>query len=452
MLAERGKPVAKVTTRRNAARGRGTSPGRGQARPPVREPQTPGHVMELEINAVGGQGDGVAAGPVFVPLTLAGEQVCAEVRGDRGELQAVLRASPQRVSPPCPHFGDCGGCALQHWDTGPYLAWKAEEILRALGREGLETEILPTFATPPGSRRRLALHARKAGRGAEIGFKARRSWRLAAIDSCTVADPRLVAAFPALARLAAPFLEHPKSAPTLHVTLTDTGLDIDISGVERRSGGLSADARMIAAEAASAADFARVTMASEIVYQARQPIVRLGPATVALPAGAFLQATREAEAAMADFAVAAAVGARGIADLYCGAGTFTFRLASIAPVIAADAAGPAVRALSSAIAGAPGLKSITAETRDLDRRPVLAEELKKIDVALFDPPRAGAIEQTAQLARSGVARVIGVSCNPATFARDARVLVDAGFTLERVLPVDQFLWSPHIELVGVFSR
>ncbi|MGA0600800.1 class I SAM-dependent RNA methyltransferase [Caulobacter sp. KR2-114] len=408
--------------------------------------------MELEIGAVGAQGDGVAPGPVFVPLTLAGERVGAEVRGDRGELTAVLRASPQRVSPPCPHFGDCGGCALQHWDTAPYLVWKAEEIRRALGREGLESDILPAFATPPGSRRRLALHARKAGQGAQIGFKARRSWRLAAIDSCTVADPRLVAAFPALARLAAPFLEHPKSAPTLHVTLTDTGLDIDITGVERRSGGLSADARMIAAEVAAAADFARVTLAGEIVYQARQPVVRLGPAAVALPAGAFLQATREAEAAMAGFAVEAAAGARGIADLYCGAGTFTFRLAAIAPVLAADAAGPAVRALSSAVAGAPGLKPITAETRDLDRRPVLAEELKKVDVALFDPPRAGAAEQTAQLARSGVARVIGVSCNPATFARDARTLVDAGFVLQRVLPVDQFLWSPHIELVGVFSR
>jgi len=408
--------------------------------------------MDLEIAAVGGQGDGVAPGPIFVPLTLAGEQVSAEVRGDRGELKSVLRASADRVTPPCPHYGDCGGCALQHWDAGPYLAWKAEEVRRALGRERLETEILPAFATPPGSRRRLALHARKLGQGAQIGFKARRSWRLAAIDSCTVAHPALVAAFPALARLAAPFLEHPKSAPTLHVTLTDTGLDIDITGVERRSGGLSADARMAAAEAASAADFARVTMAGEIVYQARQPVVRLGPAAVALPAGAFLQATREAEEAMAAFAVSAAAGARGIADLFCGAGTFTFRLASIAPVLAADAAGPAVRALTSAIAGAPGLKAITAETRDLDRRPVLAEELKRVDVALFDPPRAGAAEQAAQLARSGVARVIGVSCNPATFARDARTLANAGFTLDRVLPVDQFLWSPHIELVGVFSR
>ncbi|MBS0412570.1 MAG: class I SAM-dependent RNA methyltransferase, partial [Proteobacteria bacterium] len=351
-----------------------------------------------------------------------------------------------------PHFGDCGGCALQHWAMAPYLDWKGEQVRRALAREGLETEVLPAFATPAGARRRVALHARREGQGAVVGFKARRSWRLAHIRACPVADPALVAAFPNLERLAAPFLEHPKSAPTLHVTLTDTGLDIDITGVERRSGGLSADARMIAAEVASAADFARVTLAGEIVYMARQPMVRLGPASVALPAGAFLQASPHAERAIADFALDAAAGAHRIADLYCGVGTFTFRLAQIAPVLAADAAGPAVRALTAAMASAPGLKPIAAETRDLDRRPVLADELKKVDVALIDPPRAGAAEQTAQVAKSAVARVIGVSCNPATFARDARVLVDAGFRLERVLPVDQFLWSPHIELVSVFSR
>jgi 23S rRNA (uracil1939-C5)-methyltransferase len=409
--------------------------------------------MDLDIAAVGAQGDGLVAGrPIFVPLTLAGERVAAQVRGDRAEVTAILRPSPERTQPPCPHFGDCGGCALQHWDLAPYLAWKGEQVRLALGRERIETDILPAFATPPGARRRLALHARREGQGAVIGFKARRSWRLARIDSCTVADPALVAAFPALERLAAPFLEHPKSAPTLHVTLTDTGLDIDVTGVERRSGGLSADARMIAAEVASAADFARVTLAGEVVYMARQPMVRLGPASVALPAGAFLQAAPQAERAIADFAVAAAAGAHRIADLYCGVGTFTFRLAEIAPVLAADAAGPAVRALSAAMASAPGLKPIAAETRDLDRRPVLAEELKRVDVALIDPPRAGAFEQTAQLAKSKVARVIGVSCNPATFARDARALVDAGFALERVLPVDQFLWSPHIELVSVFSR
>ncbi len=410
-----------------------------------------GALAETVIETMGAQGDGVA-GSIFAPLTLPGEKVRLLVEGDRGELVEVLSPSPDRVAPPCPHFGDCGGCALQHWASGPYLAWKVEQIRLALARVGLETEIHPPFAAAPGSRRRLALHARRAGRAVVLGFKARRSWRLVATDTCVVADPRLVAALPALREIAAPFLEHPKSAPTLHITATLTGLDIDVTGVERRSGGLSADARMRAAMAASEADVARVTMAGEVVYEARPALVKAGAATVALPPGAFLQAVPAAERVMTDFAVEAATGAKAIADLYCGVGAFTFPLAAVAPVIAADASAPAIAALKAASASAPGLKTIRAEARDLDRRPLLAEEMKKIDVVVSDPPRAGAAVQCGQIARSSVARVIGVSCNPVTFARDAKILADAGFRLDRVLPVDQFLWSPHIELVGVFSR
>jgi 23S rRNA (uracil1939-C5)-methyltransferase len=422
-------------------------------RPPAfrQGPRPYSEPAELTIETVGAQGDGIA-GKVFAPLTLPGERVLARIDGDRAQVLEILEASPERVTPPCPHFGDCGGCALQHWASEPYLAWKVEQIRLALAWVRLETEILAPFAAAPATRRRLALHARREGRAAVVGFKARRSWRLAAIDACVIADPRLVAALPALRRIAEPFLEHPKSAPTLHVTQTLTGLDIDVTGVERRSGGLSADARLRAADAAAQADVARVTLAGEAVYAARPALVAMGAATVALPPGAFLQATPQAEAAMTAFAVTAAVGARRIADLYCGVGAFTFPLAALAPVLAADAAAPAVVALTSAIASAPGLKPIAGQARDLDRRPILAQELKGIDVVLFDPPRAGAAVQCGELGRSAVSRVIGVSCNPATFARDARTLADAGFRLERLLPVDQFLWSPHVELVGVFSR
>ncbi|MBC6981797.1 class I SAM-dependent RNA methyltransferase [Caulobacter sp. 17J80-11] len=413
----------------------------------------PARVEELEILSVGGQGDGVAAGHVFVPLTLPGERARVRVEGDRGEVLELLEASPERIAPVSPHYGECGGCALQHWAAEPYLAWKREQVRLALGRERLETEIADTIACPPASRRRLALHARPGkGGGAALGFKARRSWRLVEITSCPVADPALVRALPGLRALAAAFLEHPKSAPTLHVTATLSGLDVDVTGVERKSGGLSADRRMQAAEAAAAADLARVTMSGEIIYMARQPTVRFGPATVALPAGSFLQATPQAEEAMARLTLDAVAGAGRLADLFCGAGTFTFRMAELAPVFAADAHEPAVRALKSAIATAPGLKPITAETRDLFRAPVVAEEMKKIDAIVFDPPRAGAAAQTLEIARSKAATVVGISCNPATFARDARVLVNAGFQLEKVTPVDQFLWSPHIEVVGVFRR
>lgn len=401
---------------------------------------------------MGAQGDGVTADGLFVPLSLPGEKACIRVEGGRGEIVEILQNSPDRVSPPCPHFGDCGGCALQHWAAGPYLDWKRGRIIESLSREGLETEVLPTWAAAPGTRRRLALHARAGRGGAILGFKARRSWRLVPIETCLVADPRLVRALPALRALAAPFLEHPKSAPTLHVTLTRTGLDVDVTGVERKSGGLSADARLRAAEAAQAGDFARVTLAGEMVYLARQPIVTLGPAQVALPAGSFLQAVPAAETVMADFAVEAAAGAERIADLFCGVGTFTFRLAQVGAVTAADSSAPAIAALKSAAGAATGLKSVVAEARDLVRRPMLAREMAKIDVAVFDPPRAGALEQAREIALSAVPRVVGVSCNPGTFARDARILCDAGFRLERVLPVDQFLWSPHVELAAVFSR
>ena len=410
----------------------------------------------LTIARVGGQGDGIAetaAGPVFAPLTLPGETVRAEVRDGRAEVVEIVTASPDRIAPVSPHYGDCGGCSLQHWASGPYLDWKREQVRLALAREGIETEIEPTVAVPPGTRRRLALHARRGEDGRVIlGFKARKSWRLVEVNACPVADPRLVAAFPALARVAEPFLEHPKSAPTLHVTLTLTGLDVDVTGVERRSGGLSRDAQMRAIQAAGAADLARLSLAGDTLVMSRQPQVAFGPASVPLPPGGFLQAVPEAEAAMVARAVEAVRGAKKIADLFCGAGTFTFPLATVAPVLAADSAAASIAALKAGLGTAKGLKPITAEARDLFRRPLAPYDLRSCDSIVLDPPRAGALDQTAQLGGTKAHTVVYVSCNPVTFARDARVLIDAGFRLERVTPVDQFLWSAHVELVGVFRR
>ncbi len=399
---------------------------------------------------MGAQGDGVSSEGLFVPLTLPGERVRARREGDRAELIAIEQASPDRVIAPCPHFGDCGGCALQHWAREPYLDWKRDQVRLALARVGLETEIGLAFAAGPGTRRRLALHARKDGREVRLGFKARRSWRVVDLQICVIAEPALVSALPTLRRLAEPFLAGPKSAPTLHVTTTLSGLDIDVTGVARP--GLSADAVGRVARIATQADVARVTLSGEMIYQSRQVMTRVGPAAVALPPGAFLQATAGAEAAMGDIVVEAARGARRAADLFCGVGAFAFRLAETASVLAADASAPAITALRAALATAPGLKPITAEARDLERRPVLAEDLKGIDLAVFDPPRAGAQAQAAQLAASRVPRIVAVSCNPATFARDARILVDGGLRLDQVEVVDQFLWSPHIELVATFSR
>lgn len=413
----------------------------------------------LTITRVAGQGDGVAetpAGPVFAPLTLPGEVVRGEVRDGRLESGEIVEASPDRVTPASPHYGDCGGCSLQHWASAPYLAWKREQVVAALARERIETEVEATVAVPAGSRRRLALHARRLADGRVVlGFKARKSWRLVEVSECPVADPRLVRSFPALARVAAAFLEHPKSAPTLHVTWTLDGLDVDVTGVERRSGGLSADRRAQAVRAAAEADLARLSLAGETLVMARQPRVAFGPAIVPLPAGGFLQAVPEAEAAMVSRAVEAVRGSKRVADLFCGAGTFTFPLATVATVasvVAADASAAGIAALKAGIPTAQGIKPITAEARDLFRRPLTPFDLKGCEAIVFDPPRAGAIEQTAQIAGTKAGVVVGVSCNPVTFARDARVLIDAGFRLERVTPVDQFLWSSHVELVGVFRR
>lgn len=409
----------------------------------------------LTIARMAGQGDGVAEtpdGPVFAPLTLPGETVRGEVRDARMEGVEVVEASPDRVAPVSPHYGECGGCSLQHWASGPYLAWKRDQVIASLARERIETEVEATVAVPPGTRRRLALHARRLADGRVVlGFKARKSWRLVEVTDCPVADPRLVRAFPALTRVAAAFLDHPKSAPTLHVTWTLDGLDVDVTGVERRSG-LSGDGRSQAIRAAAAADLARLSLAGETLVMARQPRVAFGPATVPLPAGGFLQAVPEAEAAMVSRAVEAVRGAKKVVDLFCGAGTFTFPLATVAGVVAADASAAGIAALKAGIGTAKGLKPIAAEARDLFRRPMTPFDLKGCEAIVFDPPRAGAIEQTAQIAGTKASVVVGVSCNPQTFARDARVLIDAGFRLERVTPVDQFLWSSHVELVGVFRR
>lgn len=414
-------------------------------------------IRDLDIRDVGARGDGVArsgaGGAVYVPLTLAGEQVRATVEGDRGELIQVLRASPERIAPPCPHFGTCGGCSFQHWRLEGQLDWKSEQVRQALAREGLETEMRPVIATAPGSRRRAALHARPGRDGsARLGFKGRRSWALTEIETCLVADPRIVAALPGLRTLAAAFLDHPKSAPTLRVTVTETGLDVEVTGVERKSGDLSVDRRMQAAEAAAVLDLARLTLGGELIYQARKPWVRVGPAQVEPPPGAFLQAAPQAEAAMQAACLEAAAGANRAADLFCGLGAFALPLASRVPVLAADAAGDSIEAMKQAAARTPGLKALQAMTRDLFREPVSAMEMKGCDLIVFDPPRAGGLEQAREIAASGAARVVGISCNPTTFARDARVLVDAGWRLEHVTPVDQFLWSSHIELIGVFGR
>lgn len=410
----------------------------------------------LTIARMGHQGDGIAETPnglVFVPGALPGEVISAEVKDGRAEQFDLLEPSPDRRPIHSETYAECGVAPMQHWADEPYLAWKRDVVIQTLAREGIETEVEATVAVPQASRRRLALHARSGPGGRVLlGFKARRSWRLVELTDCPVSDPALIAALPGLAKVAAPFLGHPKSAPTLHVTLTDTGLDVDVTGVEKKSGGLTADVRARAIAAAHEADLARLSLDGDTLVMARQPRMTFGRATVPLPPAAFLQAAPAAEAAMVSRAVEAVRGAKKVADLFCGAGTFTFPLAEVAGVIAADSSAASIAALKAGVSTAQGLKTIEAQARDLFRRPLSPYDLKGCEAIVIDPPRAGALEQTQQLPGTKAGLVVGVSCNPQTFARDARILIDAGFRLEKVTPIDQFLWSTHVELVGVFRR
>jgi 23S rRNA (uracil1939-C5)-methyltransferase len=410
----------------------------------------------LKITRMGHQGDGIAETPdglVFVPGALPGEVISAEVKDGRVEQFDLIEASPDRRPIHSEIYAECGVAPMQHWADEPYLAWKRDVVIQTLAREGIDTEVEATVAVPQASRRRLALHARSGPGGRVLlGFKARRSWRLVELTDCPVSDPALVAALPALAKVAAPFLGHPKSAPTLHVTLTDTGLDVDVTGVEKKSGGLTADVTARAIAAAHEADLARLSLDGDTLVMARQPRVTFGRATVPLPPAAFLQAAPAAEAAMVSRAVEAVRGAKKVADLFCGAGTFTFPLAEVASVIAADSSAASIAGLKAGVGTAQGLKTIEAQARDLFRRPLSPYDLKGCEAIVIDPPRAGALEQTGQIGGTKASVVVGVSCNPQTFARDARILIDAGFRLEKVTPIDQFLWSTHVELVGVFRR
>jgi 23S rRNA (uracil1939-C5)-methyltransferase len=408
-------------------------------------------VTEILIDELGHLGDGVGrldGKPLFVPLTLPGERVEVEVAGPRARLVRVVEASPDRIEPPCPHFGSCGGCGLQHLSAGAYAAFKRRLVADALADRGLEVPIAEPVMVPPASRRRVTFAGMLAGRRAIVGFNERQSHRLVAVEACPVIRHELLAARPAAEALTL-LIAPRKGALDISATLTEAGLDVAVSGlpardVERLRGPLI--------DIASRHDLARLAVAGEVMVERRPPVVLVDGVGVVPPPGGFLQASSEAEEAMAGL-VAAAVGkARRVADLYAGVGTFALRLARTADVLAAEGEAGAVAALDRAARTLSGRHRIAIEKRDLARRPYVEKELEKIDAVVFDPPRTGAAEQSLWLARSKVPTVVAVSCNPATLARDLRTLVDGGYRIETVTPVDQFLWSSHVEVVAVLRR
>ena len=406
----------------------------------------------LVISRLGHRGDGVTDtpdGPLFVPYTLPGETVEVEAfpgHPDRRHLLRVESASAERIAPICPHFGVCGGCQTQHWGFSRYRDWKRGLVVEALRHVGLDPLVGDLIDAHGEGRRRAVFHARRGSHDVlEVGFAAYRAHHIVAIDRCPVLAPSLAGALPvAWAIVEALSAEKPLD---LQVTATDAGLDLDVRG----SGPLGPRHTAALARLAETHRLARLTRHGELIVQRAAPTLRIGKATATLPPGSFLQATAEGEAALARLVTEHASKAKAVADLFCGVGPFALRLAERARVAAADADAGAIAALRQA-AKTPGLKPIAAEARDLFRRPLAPDELKSFDAVVFDPPRQGAEAQARQLASSCVPLVVAVSCNAATFARDARILADGGYRLVAVTPVDQFRYSAHVEIVGRFER
>jgi 23S rRNA (uracil1939-C5)-methyltransferase len=410
-----------------------------------------GDTQAIDIVRLGAQGDGVAdgpSGPIFVPYALPGERVQVDVRGERGRLIAVVEASPDRIAPVCRHFTHCGGCAVQHLRAPAYLAWKRETVIAAFAARGIEVPVGNAATVGAGARRRASFSARRTGRGVTLGFHEAKGVEFVDLQECPVTASAIVRALPGLRRLVEPLMSR-RAPGRVVVTLAANGLDVAIEDVP---GDPSPDVREFLAREATALKLARLTLSGDILYQATIPAVRFGMANVVLPPRSFLQAAPAAGAEMTRLVTAAVGEAKRVIDLFCGMGTFTFPLAQRASVLAVDGDKVAIAALDNAAKRTPGLKPIETKLRDLFREPLSVKELQPFEAAVFDPPRAGAATQATALAASGVKTVAAVSCNPATLARDARILIDGGFKLERVTPIDQFLYSPHIEAVAVMHR
>lgn len=448
---------------------RGRDPRGGRA--PRRDPAA-GTVIETTVTRIGGRGDGIAEGPdgraLYIPRTVPGDRVRARIastRGDAraGELVEIIAEGPERAEPPCPHFARCGGCVLQHLSDAAYAQWKLAQLAETLARAGFAgAAVAPLARTAPGGRRRATFAAsRPAGGGAaRLGFNAAGGHEVVDLAVCPVIAPGLAALLPPLRELLSEILA-PRRRARVAAALLDGGLDVVLEwpappGLEllRRLARFAEDADL------ARLSWRRAAGASVEPIVQRRPVgavlggEALGGTFQALPAGGFLQASAAGEAALATAVMGAVMGAigtaRAVADLFAGVGTFSLPLARRgARVHAVDADAPALASLAAA---ARALAHVTTQRRNLFSQPLTSLELNRYDAVVFDPPRAGARAQAEDLARSTVPTVVAVSCDLATFTRDARILAAGGYRLESVTPVDQFLWSPHLELAGVFRR
>jgi len=410
-----------------------------------------GRTIEAEIFAIGGRGDGIAEtdeGRIYVPYTVPGDRLRLTVRG--GEVVDAQRTADgkSRQTPVCGHFGTCGGCALQHVDDGAYSEWKRQRVAETLARRGLDIEVAPPVRIASGTRRRVRLGARATAKGIVLGFKARHSHWLVDMIECPVARPEIVAFLTPLRSVLSDCLSNGAVAE-VSVTIAEGGLDVAVD----TASALDLEMRERLADFAATEDLARLAWGGELVVQQRSPRMAFAGIAVHLPPDAFLQPTKEGEAALTDIVVVALDPAARVADLFAGCGAFSLPLAI---------GGKRVRALDADIAQISALHAaaqdpslgtrLMAEARDLERRPLAGAELAALDGIVLDPPRAGAAAQIREIAAMAIPVVAYASCNPATFARDARTLVDGGYRLDSVTPIDQFVWSTEVELAAVFRR
>jgi len=417
-------------------------------------------LIEVKITSLGAQGDGVGEHegvPVFVPSTAAGDTVRAEIgekkkNGYYGSLLEIIAASPDRAEPVCQHFEKCGGCQLQFLKPEAYSDWVAERAVSSLAHQGVSvSKVLDPVICKSQSRRRVSLKALNLPGRLLLGFNERQSHQLVDVRECPVTCGEIVALLPAL-RVALQGVLKLRMNADVHLTLTDTGIDMVVDAAME----LDLKARERLVDFANSNDVAAIHWRDQgfldPVIIRREPMMDFSGIRVPLLPAAFIQATAEGEAALVHHVVATCEGFGRVADLFCGMGTFTFPLAKVHQTLAVEGSKQPLDALKAGLNQAKGLKQVIPLHRDLYRRPMTAEELSSFDVVVFDPPRAGAKEQAVELARSEVKNIVAVSCNPNSFARDAKILKEGGYQLDSLLPVDQFLWSPHLELIGVFTR
>ena len=400
-------------------------------------------MTRLAIRSLGRHGEGLAeheGRPVYVPYALPGEIVEADIAGNRATLVDIIESSPERIDAFCPHFGVCGGCQVQHWEAERYREWKRDLIVTALKHRGVVAEVAPLADAQGTGRRRATLHVRRQEDGIVTGFNAARSHDVHAIDLCPILEPALAGA-PAIARA----IGEAVGDCDVMVTACDNGIDVNLQAKRKVSS-------LTLAPLAQRLGLLRLSVSGEPVVTRDMPAVTMGRAQVTQPPGSFLQATRKGEETLAALVLGAMGRTRQCLDLFCGVGPFALRLAERSAVHAADSDAPGLAALDAAARHAKGLKPIRTEKRDLFREPFTLAELKPFDAVVLDPPRAGAEAQSRHLARSRIPLIVSVACDPASFARDASILIAGGYRLEKVTPVDQFAFTAHVEMVGVFRK